>query len=608
MPKKVNSSIENELDKLLRDAKKNNKSNNFEKVIVSLSDDVLNTHRHSKLYAERASAYFKIKENDKALIDISTAIELDPTNYSFYQIRGYVFLMLGQYEKVIADVTKSMEYNSKDWYNFYLRGYANWMQQNYDQAIQDYTDSLQLNSQNVDALNERGRIYSWKKEFDLATADFNQAILLNPGYTHAFNNRGLIYYHKKQYEHAILEYGKAIEIDANYYLAYLNRAKVWYEIGELEKAKIDIKKAFELSPGDSSVKYWANLIRAKIGETIIPDQQNPEAALYFINNIVEKLPEEIRKQIIGNGADIIAAVDAIRDYTFDISDEFVVHFTKLNVANIFVSAKESRFRYYNVVYMNDPEEGEVLLKCLNSQSIRKAFEGGQKKIENNVYVGSFLPLGRKDDLVMWRTYGKGANNVEAAGCGIIIDSNFFDRDTGYRQSELRAQQNDIISENGIPSLTQSLSKVIYFDTQNNIIVGADSKKVQVFLDKLSIALHRLISLNDNNDPQMQEVIDKIVFRSLSELRYLFKSADYFFESELRVIQYVHPKSDEVQVDDCVELPRRLFVQSSKTVQPFLRKIILGPKVINPKQWLYLEVQLLKNGNEVEVVTSNCHFQ
>ncbi len=38
----------------------------------------------------------------------------------------------------------------------------------------------------------------------------------------------------------------------------------------------------------------------------------------------------------------------------------VAHYTKLKVADILTSADESRMRYYNVVYMNDPEEGKSI--------------------------------------------------------------------------------------------------------------------------------------------------------------------------------------------------------------------------------------------------------
>ena len=110
-------------------------------------------------------------------------------------------------------------------------------------------------------------------------------------------------------------------------------------------------------------------------------------------------------------------------------------------------------------------------------------------------------------------------------------------------------------------------------------------------------------------------INKIIYRFLTEIRYLFKSSDYAFENELRVIQYALPssniKDNLVKVDDNggLSLPRRLYIESNKPVRQYISKIYLGPKVPNPQIWMYLETTMkMKGYNKMELKISETKFQ
>jgi hypothetical protein len=104
-------------------------------------------------------------------------------------------------------------------------------------------------------------------------------------------------------------------------------------------------------------------------------------------------------------------------------------------------------------------------------------------------------------------------------------------------------------------------------------------------------------------------INKFVYRYISELRYFFKSADYQFEKELRVIKYYLPGDGNVKVDTtATELPRRIYIESTNKVHPNIAKIILGPKVPHPERWMYLNVLMKQSNYEITVAPSNCKFQ
>ena len=118
--------------------------------------------------------------------------------------------------------------------------------------------------------------------------------------------------------------------------------------------------------------------------------------------------------------------------------------------------------------MNDPQEGEILINCIDklqeldndNVKIKEVFYNIMKKEQNNFYLGSFLPVtnNHEDELIMWRTYGRDEHLKEAAGCSLVIDSSFFDfTDLGYIADYTNV---------GTP-MPQPLYRVLYYDQRKN---------------------------------------------------------------------------------------------------------------------------------------------
>jgi hypothetical protein len=92
------------------------------------------------------------------------------------------------------------------------------------------------------------------------------------------------------------------------------------------------------------------------------------------------------------------------------------------------------------------------------------------------------------------------------------------------------------------------------------------------------------------------------------LRFFFKSADYSYENELRVIEFA-THANIVHIDTTTGvLPRKMYIESSKEVKPHLKKVILGPRVLHPERWMYLEEEMKRKGYKFEITYSICHFQ
>jgi hypothetical protein len=279
--------------------------------------------------------------------------------------------------------------------------------------------------------------------------------------------------------------------------------------------------------------------------------------------------------------------------------------------------------YSNAIYMNDPMEGKVFFEYLNDPRIIQAYLNGEKRNESSVYLGSFLPAedstqgkSLEDELVMWRTYGKDGNGKEAAGCNLVLKSEFFKEikkpvadDLNTTDTKEKTQDVASIKEDYTKNkpTDEELLNVIYVDLHNNgrKIKNDVTGNLEPALEELRYLLNELIQLrkNGNNHKEFCDYIDNTIFKHLSKISFLFKSADYYFENEVRVIKYIPRDSNaikfmEVNVPDAPK--KRFFIESNNEILPFIKKIHFGPKVVNHQQWsLYFDFEIRQRAKEME---------
>lgn len=535
-----------------------------------------------------------------------------------------------KYSEVIDILTDAVleEYKSAELYTEKGRAFSGIGE--FNNAINANEKAIAINPKYANAYNYLGVCWYFSGHMGKAIALFNKAIELNPNLSAAYINRAVLWNNKENYEEAVDDYTKAIKIKPDYVRAYQLRGHVFNSIKDFQKAIKDWETAINIDGSFSWLQYDIDRAKAKLGEVIITPGVKQEKEFYFLEELLRPLPDsKFKKELKTKGYNLVDTLDSLRKHTTPNGIFPLAHYTKLKVADIIVAhAKpdEAKMRYYNVVYMNDPEEGKVILEYLKDKKISKAFAEGEKGDENNIYLGSFMEasnvkdkLGHEDDLVMWRTYGKDENSMEAAGCCLVIDANFFDRGKGTIRGDMRSKQDgDEDGTDAADYTEQSLFKVIYYDKRKKQIV--DDKKGDITKDmkKLREQLKELISLGEKESREMQSIISSIVYRFLSELRYMVKSADYAFENEYRVIQYKSVRmkedgkgateNDKVKLDMQSGPPRRLYIESAKPILPHLKKIILGPKVPNPQQWMYLETEMRRKGYDMKLAYSTCKFQ
>ncbi len=323
------------------------------------------------------------------------------------------------YKKWIQCLDSLIEKFPDDFISYNSRGVSYYNLNEIEKAIAEYTKAIELKPDFAIAYNNRGILSNDLKEYEKAVADYNKAIELKPDFAEAYNNRGASHDDLKKNEKAIADYNKAIELKPNFAKFYKNRGNVYNDLKEYEKAIADYNKAIELDGEKFGyLKYYRdealNNLKEndEINETRFKDKDIP-----LIITCIKNIDEQVK---------------LIKAFAKADNSLPVVHYTKLSTVQNIVTTIKSKLRYYNVVYMNDPEEGKTLFNCFNNKEIETCFENGKLLSETSVYLGCFMPasendgeLSHHDELVMWRTYGKDENKNELRAVTLLLRAAFL---------------------------------------------------------------------------------------------------------------------------------------------------------------------------------------
>ncbi|KXT63833.1 DUF2971 domain-containing protein [Streptococcus sp. DD04] len=296
------------------------------------------------------------------------------------------------------------------------------------------------------------------------------------------------------------------------------------------------------------------------------------------------------------------------------------HYTKGSVLQILLDQdqrEESSFsivgktRLNNANYMNDPEEGIIIEKILGLDR-RDALE------PSSWFLMSFTI--KTDDLAMWSQYGD-----DAKGVCIVLREDDFSRfssfnDVSWRQEKISLEFSDKMylmkselhsgfeksvfrseSENSVNAVNDegaesnseekdSISKgnvdYLYRIAYVNDSGGEFSiEKTELFNDyeikNLETLLKALKEKLDKDLNKGDDFYQKAISDCIEEIRYLFKSVDYKYEDELRILRYANldPSNEEIKIDKSSGIGK-LYVERENPIQ--IGEVIFGPKFPNPE--------------------------
>lgn len=518
-------------------------------------------------------------------------------------------------------------------------------QKEYDSSLKLYQqlyariENTELNNDEIiKILNIIGNCYVGIMQFDNACRTFKQITEIDGTYAIAYNNWAYTLsvecdtisekdIRQGKLQEALAYINDAIRADPEDVSFISNRAFIEYELGQYNQVIRELKLARNISDRYADVSTILKLaIDSKIRLSIVSPRQNhinfPDLyddlrfiydnetggeKLYFealdVYNKVKNSEdnEKLNRLII----ELILLESYVGQLMSSIAvrnpNQRIYYYTSIDSLQKLLCDEtgtvEYRLPIFHSKHMNDPSEGKelekVLHKCVDNKIIiedlfdkpKGTTDSNRKVLESEF---TFLKAFTKnvDSLPMWIHYANAGK-----GCCVRVSNRFFTNFGDDLANDERALINNPFDN------TYRLYEVLYI--QNGEIVNKVSDEVNEsyknMLDKFSC----ISSIYDSFNPETQKVVVSVMAKIINKLKYLFKSADYLYEQEMRVVLQ-RPLSDlqrddiDIQMTTVTEnstIPK-VFIYTDKTL--LIEEVILGPKINETDDIVpFLEMKLLK---------------
>ncbi len=147
---------------------------------ITLWTDVLKKYPNVlKAYTQRGVAYYERGELDKALMDHTQSIIINPKFLGGYNNRGIVYNRMGKYDKALMDFTKALMLDTTCVQVYNNRGVTYIRAGEYDKAINDFTRALSIDAKYPKAYFFRAVAHFMREEYDKSWEDVKRLEDLN---------------------------------------------------------------------------------------------------------------------------------------------------------------------------------------------------------------------------------------------------------------------------------------------------------------------------------------------------------------------------------------------------------------------------------------------
>ncbi len=221
---------------------------NQDKAALALLNELLRKDpKNTQAYCERALTYRKLGQNEKSLLDSTTAVNLDPAQTRPFIERAHTYIHLHKDYQAVDDCTRAIKLEPQNGTAFRFRALAHENLGLYSKAIDDLSSAIRIEPKNADAYEWRATSNLRLGQLQKAISDSTVAARLNPSLLNAYFTAAQAEQSLGHYPKAIEHLTKLIRTDAKKGYAWSYRATLYDLTGKHDLAKSDWQKAFALA-------------------------------------------------------------------------------------------------------------------------------------------------------------------------------------------------------------------------------------------------------------------------------------------------------------------------------------------------------------------------
>lgn len=240
---------------------------------------------NAEAYFLRGYAKFQLSDNAGAVVDFTTAIELDKFLTDALYYRAIAYTELNNYRYALNDLIKAIDIDDRHTHYFSARGYLHIDFGDTLGAIKDFKHALKIEPENERVLLSMGSIYLQKKDYNESMNYVSKAIALNKNNKDAILLKGNILHYQEEYRKGFAEYQKVIELDSNNVRTLFFMALCLQELKSYDSANTYFDRTITLN-ADNPVAYYHRAL-------LFVEMKRYSEALKDLNKVIRINPQNI---------------------------------------------------------------------------------------------------------------------------------------------------------------------------------------------------------------------------------------------------------------------------------------------------------------------------
>jgi tetratricopeptide (TPR) repeat protein len=206
------------------------------------------------LLHNRARVHVSMKENTKAIEDLSTLLRYEPSNSEAHFDRGVIYQRSGLFERALDDYNAAIAWSPPYAEAYLNRGQTLTALRRIEAALADYDYVLNLDPLSLTTLINRACLLYERKDFELCSRDVQRGLELDSRNSRMLCLRGLLEMRKRELDKADLSFTSAIEGEPTLVDAWINRAAARFAKRDYPGALDDLTRALSLRE-DAKTRY-----------------------------------------------------------------------------------------------------------------------------------------------------------------------------------------------------------------------------------------------------------------------------------------------------------------------------------------------------------------
>ena len=475
----------------------------------------------------------------------------------------------------------------------------------------------------TDAHYKTGLLWLFDSNYENALAYFRNCLSIRPQAS-VHEAIGAVYAALRQYERSAVHYRQAIRLGSTPAMGYMGLGRALLEMGEIEEALDCFAKSISSKPS-ANAHFWKGNAFRRAGETkraiecylaaVGIDKEDPEAcqalaetyledeadavsALVWFDRMYtlpgekgakdycrtrtpfaayfcERYPEESNRE---SAFEVLCglrrAVIAVKENLCCDAEGAAVHYTSLDTMKALVRER-SPFRAHRADRTNDPSEGGILRRLIGEDVLEEFRGSDDGKEEPSAFIASFVArrdgaagVRADDNLLHWRLYGK-SGGVEGGGACLVYPCSLFSQQSDKHETASLYHSHGLFAGPTVTrrvsrwqALTPRLYSVAYEGAAEQVVAELRKRLTRIGVFKAEVT----------SDGE-RRILSDCVRVLLEEIRFLFKSSNFEYEKEARVVVMVWPNDPGIARDPS---SGKEYIELRQTLYP--AEVVMGPCV------------------------------